>query len=232
MSDDARTDRVRPEEVAVLVDFDGTITCQDVGVELLKRYSTTDWKEIEVRFAAGETDILGNMQEQFRYVPRRAEELVEYARGIIEVRPGWEDFVRYCRATGLEVAVVSGGLDFYVDGLLPSADPPLPVHCLRTEWTDAGWKVSLPPSEDQEEARAEFKEGVVAAYRRRFGRVWFIGNGVSDRGGAAAADRVWAVEPLLGWCRTHGIPATPFETFDDVRRDVETALPPERVTEW
>ncbi len=67
-------------------------------------------------------------------------------------------------------------------------------------------------------------EAIVRRYRREYEQVWFIGNGVSDRGAAQVADRVWAVEPLLAYCRQLGIPATPFETFYDVRADVESLL--------
>lgn len=216
---------VRADDIVVLVDFDGTITEEDVGVILLKKYSTTDWERLEARFARGEVDIQQNMQRQFSYVPHDADALVEYARTVVSLRPGWEEFVRYCGVTGLKLAIVSGGLDFYVHGLLPVSDPPLDIHSLVAEYTtDAGWQVTLPVADDGNEEPEGFKEDIVCRYRRQYTHVWFIGNGVSDRGAARVADRLWAVEPLLSWCREHGIDAAPFETFDDVRAQFQQLL--------
>ena len=216
---------VRADDIVVLVDFDGTITEEDVGVILLKKYSTTDWERLEARFARGEVDIQQNMQQQFSYVPHNVEALVEYARTVVSIRPGWEEFVRYCGETGLKLAIVSGGLDFYVHGLLPVSDPPLEVHSLIAEYTaDAGWQVTLPVADDGNEEPEGFKEDIVRRYRRRYTHVWFIGNGVSDRGAARVADRLWAVEPLLSWCREHSIDVAPFETFDHVRAQFQQLL--------
>jgi 2-hydroxy-3-keto-5-methylthiopentenyl-1-phosphate phosphatase len=194
-------------------------------VELLVKFSTTDWERIEERFAAGELSIEQNMQEQFSHVPYDAPRLIEYARTVATIRPGWEEFVRFAERAGLKLAVVSGGLDFYVAALLPPADPPLDVHALRAEYTPEGWRVWAPPGEEAGGEPAEYKQAIVERYRRDgYERVWFIGNGVSDRGAARVADKVWAVEPLLSYCRTLGIAAAPFRTFHDVRADMEKAL--------
>lgn len=216
---------VDADEVVVLVDFDGTITEEDVGVILLKKYSTTDWERLEESFASGEVDIQQNMQQQFSYVPHDATALVDYARTVVTIRPGWDDLVRYCAETDLKLAVVSGGLDFYVHGLLPASDPPIDVHSLLAVYSDdEGWQVSLPVTEDSDEEPEGFKEDIVRRYRRTYRQVWFIGNGVSDRGAARVADRLWAVEPLLSWCRAHDIEATPFQTFHDVRAEFQSLL--------
>lgn len=217
-------ERVRAADTVILVDFDGTITEDDVGVVLLKRYSTTDWQRIEARFAAGELDIVQNMQEQFSHVPHDGATLARYARSVITIRPGWEDLLRSCRERGVYMAVVSGGLDFYVEALLPPSDPPVEVHCLLTEYSPSGWRVFAPVRNPTGSEPTEFKQAIVNRYRERYRHIWFIGNGVSDRGAAQVADKVWAVEPLLSYCRDHGIEAVPFETFTDVWANIEACL--------
>ncbi|MGH7724962.1 MAG: hypothetical protein ACREOU_05990, partial [Candidatus Eiseniibacteriota bacterium] len=49
-------------------------------------------------------------------------------------------------------------------------------------------------------------------------RTVFIGDGLSDRCGARAADVVYAKGDLLAFCRDAGIPARPFANFEDVAR--------------
>jgi 2-hydroxy-3-keto-5-methylthiopentenyl-1-phosphate phosphatase len=43
-----------------------------------------------------------------------------------------------------------------------------------------------------------------------------VGNGLSDRCGARAADEVVARGELLEWCRREGVPAEPFADFTQV----------------
>jgi 2-hydroxy-3-keto-5-methylthiopentenyl-1-phosphate phosphatase len=43
-----------------------------------------------------------------------------------------------------------------------------------------------------------------------------VGDGLSDRCGAEAADAVLARGGLLAWCRSRGLPAQEFDTFADV----------------
>ena len=45
-----------------------------------------------------------------------------------------------------------------------------------------------------------------------------VGDGLSDRCAAREADHVMARDELLMWCRSEGIAATPFQSFDDVDR--------------
>ena len=213
------------ENTVLLCDFDGTITEQDVGMELLRRFSAADWERIEEPFERGEVGILQNMRAQFEHVREEAPELIEYARSVITIRPGWEELVRYCQEASLELVVLSGGLDFYIEALLPRTDPMPEVYSLRSQYTASGWEIALPWEEPSEEEKLEFKEAVVQRYRRLGRQIWFIGNGNSDRGAATVADRVWAVEPLLSYCREHGIDATPFDTFHDIIRDLEVLLP-------
>lgn len=208
--------------IALLCDFDGTITEHDIGQELLKKYSTVDWEELEKPFARGEIGVLENMQSQFEHVPQKASELVAYARSVGGVRPGWTELVDWCRSRSIQLAVLSGGLDFYVKALLPRKDEVV-VHCLAATHTGHGWQVAVPDGLD---AAVEFKEAVIQRYRAEGFTVWLVGNGSSDRAAARTADRVWALEPLLSWCREHGIEAEPFESFHDLRKQLERALVP------
>jgi 2-hydroxy-3-keto-5-methylthiopentenyl-1-phosphate phosphatase len=61
----------------------------------------------------------------------------------------------------------------------------------------------------------------VRAHRARGRTVVFVGDGLSDRCGARAADRVHARSSLLRWCRENGIAAEPFAGFADLTRRYE-----------
>jgi 2-hydroxy-3-keto-5-methylthiopentenyl-1-phosphate phosphatase len=52
------------------------------------------------------------------------------------------------------------------------------------------------------------------------GPVVFVGNGLSDRCGARAADFTFAKDDLAGFCAQEGIRFQPFASFDDVNMAV------------
>ena len=60
------------------------------------------------------------------------------------------------------------------------------------------------------------KGAVLARRANGYARTVFIGDGLSDRCGARAAEVVYAKGDLLDWCARAGIAARPYETFADV----------------
>jgi nitrite reductase/ring-hydroxylating ferredoxin subunit len=60
------------------------------------------------------------------------------------------------------------------------------------------------------------KGAVMAQRRNGYDRTVFVGDGLSDRCGARAADVVYAKGDLAAWCARAGIAARPFATFADV----------------
>jgi 2-hydroxy-3-keto-5-methylthiopentenyl-1-phosphate phosphatase len=56
----------------------------------------------------------------------------------------------------------------------------------------------------------------VRAWRERGYATVLVGDGLSDRCGARAADEVLARGELLAWCRREGLPARGFRDFADV----------------
>jgi 2-hydroxy-3-keto-5-methylthiopentenyl-1-phosphate phosphatase len=54
------------------------------------------------------------------------------------------------------------------------------------------------------------------------GAVAFVGEGSSDRYGALYADVVFAKDRLVEIATTDGVPFLPWDSFDDVRRAIET----------
>jgi 2-hydroxy-3-keto-5-methylthiopentenyl-1-phosphate phosphatase len=60
------------------------------------------------------------------------------------------------------------------------------------------------------------KGAVLARRANGYDRTVFVGDGLSDRCGARAADVVYARDDLAAWCTREGIPFHPYETFADV----------------
>jgi 2-hydroxy-3-keto-5-methylthiopentenyl-1-phosphate phosphatase len=143
-------------------------------------------------------------------------ELLAEIRGTIRMRPGVEALATFCRGRGWHFAVVSHGLAFYIEALLPSWIPFTSFIGTFNEWS---WRVTLPatmallPGED-------FKTRVVADLRGRHpGRqVVYLGDGRLDLPAALTSDRIFAVadSSLADLARVAGRSVEEFESLDEV----------------
>jgi 2-hydroxy-3-keto-5-methylthiopentenyl-1-phosphate phosphatase len=102
--------------LAVLVDFDETITKQDIGDQVVTRFAEPGWNVELDRFRMGEInvkefgDLITNCLRENREVAS-----VKHAPEVAEIRPGFETFLKYCKLHEIHVEVVSSGMSFYVD---------------------------------------------------------------------------------------------------------------------
>ncbi len=200
----------------ILVDFDGTITLQDVTNLIWDRYYTIDWrKEFLPRYWEGEQTHLQLMKQGYSHITATAEDLLEYAGSRVQLRPGLDGLQHLCEREGWPLVVVSGGIDFYLKYFLP---PGLPFYCYRGE-LDGYWKLSLPPDIDLPPG-ADYKVTVLEKLRAEHPgqKVVFIGDGRNDLPVALHADRVFAVKdsPLAEMLAEKEVPRDEFTSFNEV----------------
>lgn len=204
---------------AFLCDFDGTIAPSDIGAAFARRFSPGGRAEAPsflARWMRGEMGHRELTEAQCALLLVTPEEARAFARPFA-VDPHFPPFVRQALARGDAVAVVSEGFDFYVRDLLERAglgDLPWSANALRFE----GGRVrpEFPALEDGCGRCGNCKGAHVRAWRAKGYSPVLVGDGLSDRCGARAADHVLARRDLLAWCRAEGIAVTPFESFADV----------------
>jgi 2-hydroxy-3-keto-5-methylthiopentenyl-1-phosphate phosphatase len=143
-------------------------------------------------------------------------ELLAEIHETVRLRPGVEALATFCRGRGWHFAVVSHGLVFYIEALLPSWIPFTAFVGTFNEWS---WRVSLPatmtlaPGED-------FKSRLVGDLRARHPghQVAYIGDGRLDLPAALTCDRIFAVadSSLADLGRVAGRTVEEFESLDEV----------------
>ena len=112
--------------VSVLVDYDGTVSRQDVGDLLLKRH-VADQALVGKMDRAYDDGLLGSrdmIRWDMKVLPRDAE-LLRTEAAVIPQDDTFPAFVRAVRAAGALVEIVSDGLGFYVASNLALLDPAL-----------------------------------------------------------------------------------------------------------
>jgi 2-hydroxy-3-keto-5-methylthiopentenyl-1-phosphate phosphatase len=208
---------------AIVCDFDGTATTEDIGDQVVLRFGPAGHYEAqEERYAAGEFPFSGLLTRIFEGIRAGPDEVAEFAREVAVFRQGFEPFVDACRAAGRPFLICSAGLDAYIEPVLERLRPEVRGHlglvANRARFDGARVRVSF----DAEAGDCGFcgtcKGNVVRALQRAGHRVLFCGDGTSDRHGAEAADAVFAREggSLVRWCAERSIPHAVFRTFDEV----------------
>lgn len=216
----------------VLSDFDGTISVIDTGLAMINVLSPPDaaaaWED-EHAWRRGEMNSMECLRRQWRLLQMTPEEIVAFVDGL-EIDEGFCRLLELVRERHAGVAVLSDGLDFYVDRLLAR-------HGLRTCGDDAcvrssdclaryanaacltpgGVCIEFPHSTDCGQC-GNCKVAHLFRLRRGFARVIYIGDGHSDLCAARYADLIFAKHALAEDCARAGRPFFPFDTFGDILR--------------
>lgn len=197
----------------VVSDFDGTLTIDDVTTLYWDTHLPYDWRrELLPDTYAGKVSPLAMIARGYGDLARPPEALLAEARAHTRMRPGLEPLTAFCRKRGWPFVVVSHGLTFYIQDLLP---PGIPFVAFTGAFDGRGWHVSLPPGMRLGPGE-DFKSRVVAELRRRHPGhpTVYLGDGRLDLLAAETCDQVFAVRgsKLAELCSR----ARPFDSLDEV----------------
>ena len=202
-------------------DFDGTITVNNVSEELRKAYASEEWRGIEDGYKAGQFSVEESNRRQFALIQATEERIEQYVIRTTVVRPGFSAFVKYCQGEGIQLAVVSSGVDLYIDPILRdlglgdldrySGTGRVGNHGVTVRYADP-FEVPL---------KEGFKLAHLLFLKQRQRPVIYIGDGASDIASATVADFVIARSALAEFCRSRSLPHFRFHDFHDVLRIVK-----------
>lgn len=233
LSSSPTTDGTLVRPLTLIVDFDGTITTEDIGAALCDRFAPGVLERVDRRWHAGEI----SFGEAYRLAclelraPQAA--LVAHALEVSRVRPGFADFVDACRAGGAELVVASAGLDLYVEPILRrelgARLDGIEVRANRAMPGDGGVAVEFPHEHPDCTACANCK-GLRARAAREAGRmVVGVGDSFTDRCLVAESERLFARAWLSDHCTQRGIAHEIFEDFHPIAEMVRRHAPAQAV---
>ena len=204
----------------VQCDFDGTITMNNLSVLLRDKFAGGNWREVEVDYFGGRLTVEQSNQQQYLLINEPRKVLIEFVRQNIEMRPGFLEFVDYCRANSIRFVIVSSGLDFYIKTVLSNINAPvLELYCGQTTFGKNGIDVTY---FDPEGNRIEggFKDSYLAWLRDSGEPVVYIGDGLSDFDAASTAEYVFAIEHLHIMLSNATIQHYTFSDFNDIQKEI------------
>ncbi|HUI31758.1 MAG TPA: MtnX-like HAD-IB family phosphatase [Candidatus Acidoferrales bacterium] len=202
----------------VFVDFDGTITTQDVGNQFFRKFGneTESLKAVEM-WKAGKMSGRDLTLKEAEYVAVDEEDALRYVE-TFQIDPTFKDFIAYCRSSSMEISVLSDGLDFYIKRIFDlNGISGVPFYSNIVRFNSNGIRVEFPYQSDCSKC-GNCKGHQILTRTGIDDVVIYIGNGFSDRCAVQYADVIFAKDELLKYCEESNITYFPFETFEDVMR--------------
>ena len=216
---------------AIICDFDDTIVFENVAELLLERFSLDpNWRQLRQRSRDKMITLREYQEQAFSNTSATREEMQAAVREQATLRPYFKDLWEYSRSKGIPLAIVTVGLDFYVDALLIREGlESLPRYAVKTSFTPLGITYEYPHPWDGSGASSRevcsqwgtCKFSIVSSYRRLGHSIFYVGDGRSDMCPASMADHIFARSYLADLCRERELPYTELDSFRDVLQVLE-----------
>lgn len=209
---------IRPERnsIAVLCDFDGTITIGGVLDLLYKEFAGPPCWDLVQGWIRGEVTTPQELQGCFASMKATRGQM-EALLDTVRIDPSFPEFVQFCRRQGYPLAILSDGLEWYIRHILGRYGIlHLPIYANEITFLPEGYQISTPWYDPLTPRRGVSKPSIIARYQGTGSKVVFVGDGLSDIEAVSVADQVYARDELLEYCREKGIPAIGFADMGEL----------------
>lgn len=220
------------QDPILFVDFDGTISQRDVIDRILEEFADERWLEIENEWIMGRIGSRECLQQQFKFVRAKEEELNELLDSL-ELDAGLPDLLDFCQMSSVSAHIVSDGFGYYIKRLLSRHAVRFPLLLEKVGvWANDlipfganEWKTEFPYFQPVcADGCATCKPAVMKRINECGAPSIFIGDGLSDCFAARTADVVFAKKKLASYCSQQKIEFTAYETLAQVARCLDEAF--------
>jgi 2,3-diketo-5-methylthio-1-phosphopentane phosphatase len=204
------------QPTTIVLDFDGTITADDLLDRIAREFGDPAvYREVEEGLHAGTVTLQECITREYAPVTLPLDDVVAWMLERVRIRPGLPELVDFARSQGWNVNVLSSGFEEMIRPVLAAAGVHgVDVFANSIDARPDGWRVQW----RHESVCAECNEACKRAGLPVAGEVVYVGDGISDRCAARAADRVFATRGLARYFDEHGLAYDPFDDFHDIVR--------------
>ena len=203
----------------IFLDFDGTITKNDVGEEIFRKFLDEDIVKKIVE------DLLSDKissRECWESLCNSASGINrnEFDEFIVsqEVESSLHLFVEYCEKNRIQLFVLSDGFDYYIEKILKRENlNHLKVYSNKLILNKEGKLIpSFPHYNADCRSSSNCKRNHIIENSGEDDYIVFVGDGNSDIDAIQYVDFIFAKDDLLKYCEVHRITYFPFKDFNDV----------------
>lgn len=209
------------DDLAVISDFDGTISQQDTNDLLFKTFGNSNNEYIERLFIEGKIGTREGMLRHFGELMLSEDEYTSFILNNVEIDNGFNAFYTRVKECKIPLIIVSAG---FVNAILPLLNREnirhLQVYANRLIFRKK--KIEIDFVHDIDKCGSGFgpcgncKLKYLEKFKKAGKRVVFIGDGLTDRCIAGKADIVFAKNALAEYCSYKGIPYFRYRNFHDI----------------
>lgn len=202
-----------------LCDFDGTLSPNDMGRDILRRFSINDeWKEVTRHYVNG---TIGSQEAYRRIAVHMRTSREEMRRFVFDrggIDPDFSAFYDYCKTNGHDVVIASDGFDFYIETLLDRYDlSDITYYANRIVFEkDRTVAVEFPHRNEECRRCGNCKLAILRRLRSCYETIVYVGDGQSDLCPAEEADLVFARDLLYKQYRKMGRDCFYYRDFSDI----------------
>ncbi len=213
------------EKLAVLVDFDGTMTTEDTNDKLVSVYGNENTDREIRKFREGKLSFPRYFQAIMSELRLTEEEYIKFLLEEIEISPGFLEFYKKTKKKNIPLGIVSGG---FQNGIVPFLEKHgiEDVEIFANELVFQGNKPHIKFRNGQdthccdEGPCGNCKINHYYNYKEKRDEVIFVGDGVTDMPLANVAEIVFAKDSLAEYMDKRNIEYIPYEDFNDINKIV------------
>jgi 2,3-diketo-5-methylthio-1-phosphopentane phosphatase len=215
----------------VFVDFDGTVTTEDVGNAFFRHFGGSVCDDYVRDYHAGLISAQECFRRELAAVGTASPEDIDQFVSRQELRPGFAEFVRFCEQSGIEHHVLSDGLDLYIGAILARHGLSRVSRFSNTLHVDApdrdglvSFTIVFPHGDAECERCACCKRNIMVTHSGEDDVICYVGDGFSDTCAVQYADIVFAHGQLQTFCQEENISYFHYTSFYDVTRRLQELL--------
>lgn len=211
--------RVQDSARTLVVDFDGTITEQDLLDTIAQTFGDEDvYREVDEALDDDSLSLHEVIRREFEPVRAPLADVQRWALENVRVRPGFRETVELARERGWRLVIVSSGFRELIEPVLEREGlAGLELLANSVDPDPSGWKVRFRTEDVCETCGQPCKRSTAVALADGSELV-YVGDGYSDRCAAELADLVFARRGLATYLEERGVPFEPFEDFHSIAR--------------
>ena len=212
----------------ILVDFDGTITQEDVGALIFDTFAREENRKIVSLWLQGKISSRECLERLCRLVKVSRSELRKFVLSQ-KIDGNFGDFVDLCKCKGLKLVILSDGLDFYIKLILKKFGlERLPFYSNVLRFKGNKLEPRFPYFDKGCGSCGNCKRYHLTTLKKKGQKVVYVGDGLSDKCAVREADLVFAKGDLSRFCENEDIEHQLFSDFGDVCQILRRLLKDQR----
>lgn len=202
-------------KVAFVIDFDGTITKEDVGFSIVKKFAKDGWQQWGEKWVNTEISTKVCAEKQWGLIDEKPENIIEFAKGF-EFNEGFDKLYNFIKQNDYKLVVASDGFDFYIKEIFKAKGyDDIELYCCNLEYKD-GYKFDFPNMSLECGQCGTCKKQLVEKLKEEDYKVFFVGDGHSDRCACKSAHVIFAKSFLAQICKNERVTYIEYNDFNDV----------------